>query len=204
MYFCALENVFLYLFPYFYLLWIMISSLRRDQISIISWYFKKKLKWYLQKQDRANDYFFLQQQKSLSKIAHHLHYSLIIFKLLSRHFNGSMIKILNFFFMCAFFLNHRRNDFRVSCQSKSTGTCHLSWHCKDKMSNEFFMLILWNFLFPEYVNNTLQKWDICIWWNYSIKRFKFFHCFGIRKKLPIYNVFLYIFKKMTNPFKAFL
>ena len=113
---------------------------------------KKKLKWYLQKQDRANDYFFLQQQKCLSKIAHHLHYSLIIFKLLSRHFNGSMIKILKFFFVCAFFLNHRRNDFRVSCQSKSTGTCHLSWHCKDKMSNEFFMLILWNFLFPEYVN----------------------------------------------------
>ena len=113
---------------------------------------KKKIEVISAKAGSSQWLFFLQQQKSLSKIAHHLHYSLIIFKLLSRHFNGSMIKILNFFFMCAFFLNHRRNDFRVSCQSKSTGTCHLSWHCKDKMSNEFFMLILWNFLFPEYVN----------------------------------------------------
>ena len=152
MYFFALENFFLYLFPYFYLLWIMISSLRRDQISIISWYFKKKIEVISAKAGSSQWLFFLQQQKCLSKIAHHLQYSLIIFKLLSRHFNGSMIKILKFFFVCAFFLNHRRNDFRVSCQSKSTGTCHLSWHCKDKMSNEFFMLILWNFLFPEYVN----------------------------------------------------
>ena len=98
-------------------------------------------------------FFFTTTKKSIENCTPSTHYSLIIFKLLSRHFNGSMIKILKFFFfVCAFFLNHRRNDFRVSCQSKSTGTCHLSWHCKDKMSNEFFMLILWNFLFPEYVN----------------------------------------------------
>ena len=153
MYFFALEKFFLVFISIF------LSTMNHDQqfekrsnFNYLLILQKKKLKWYLQKQDRANDYFFLQQQKCLSKIAHHLHYSLIIFKLLSRHFNGSMIKILKFFFVCAFFLNHRRNDFRVSCQSKSTGTCHLSWHCKDKMSNEFFMLILWNFLFPEYVN----------------------------------------------------
>ena len=57
---------------------------------------------------------------------------------------------LNFFVCVLFFLNHIEGMIFVSCQSKSTGTCHLSWHCvKDKMSNEFFMLILWEALFPE-------------------------------------------------------